>query len=151
MAEELPSITSRPITFAHKVPVLKTRLFWERLSEGKVYATKCKKCGRLYYPPQGDCAHCLSSDVEWVELSKEAVLETYTHALQRPAGFDGYEPYIIAIARTRDGVRVMGWLEGIKPEEVRVGMKLEMSTRKLPDGFLVITFKPSMRAQRRNL
>jgi len=143
LAEELPSITSRPITFTHKVPVLKTRLFWEKLSEGKVYATKCKKCGKLYYPPQGDCAPCLSSDVEWVELGKEAVLETYTHALQRPAGFDGYEPYIIAIAKTKEGVRVMGWLEGIKPEEVKVGMKLEMSTRKLSDGFLVITFKPS--------
>lgn len=143
MAEEPPSITSRPITYTHKVPVLKTRLFWEKLNEGKVYATKCKKCGRLYYPPQSDCAHCLSSDVEWVELSKEAVLETYTHAFQRPAGFDGYAPYTIAIARTRDGVRVMGWLEGIKLEEVKVGMKLEMSTRKLSDGFLVITFKPS--------
>jgi uncharacterized OB-fold protein len=143
LAEELPSITSRSITFVHKVPVLKTRLFWDGLKEGKVYATKCRKCGKVYYPPQGDCAPCLSSNMEWVELNSDAVLETYTHALQRPAGFDQYEPYIIAIARTRDGVRVMGWLEGIKPEEVKVGMKLEMSTRKLPDGFWVITFKPS--------
>jgi hypothetical protein len=142
LAEELPSITSRPITFVHKVPVLKTRLFWDGLKEGKVYATKCRKCGKVYYPPQGDCAPCLSSNMEWVELGKDVVLETYTHVLQRPAGFDQYEPYIIAIAGTREGVRVMGWLEGIKPEEVRVGMKLEMSTRKLPDGFLVITFKP---------
>jgi hypothetical protein len=143
LAEELPSITSRPITFVHKVPVLKTRLFWDGLKEGKVYATKCRKCGKLYYPPQGDCAPCLSSNMEWVELGKDVVLETYTHALQRPAGFDQYEPYIIAIAKTREGVRVMGWLEGIKPEEVEVGMKLEMSTRKLSDGFLVITFKPA--------
>jgi hypothetical protein len=142
LAEELPSITSRPITFVHKVPVLKTRLFWDGLKEGKVYATKCRKCGKVYYPPQGDCAPCLSSDMEWMELRRDVVLETYTHALQRPAGFDQYEPYIIAIARTREGVRVMGWLEGTKPEEVKVGMKLEMSTRKLPDGFLVITFKP---------
>jgi len=143
MAEETPSITSRPITFTHKVPILKTRRFWEKLEEGEVYATKCRKCGRLYYPPQGDCAHCLSSDVEWVKLSKEAILETYTHALHRPAGFNQYEPYTIAIARTRDGVCVMGWLEDVELKDVKVGMKLEMSTKKLPDGFLVITFKPS--------
>jgi uncharacterized OB-fold protein len=37
---------------------------------------------------------------------------------------------------------VMGWLEDVKPEDVKIGMKLEMSTRKLPDGFSVITFKP---------
>ena len=143
MAEENPSITSRPIAFTHKVPILKTRRFWERLEEGEVYAAKCRKCGRLYYPPQGDCAHCLSSDVEWVKLSKEATLETYTHAPQRPAGFNQYEPYTIAIARTRDGVRVMGWLEDVELEDIEIGMKLVMSTKKLPDGFLVITFKPN--------
>ena len=142
MAEENPSITSRPITFTHKVPILKTRRFWEKLEEGEVYATKCRKCGRLYYPPQGDCTHCLSSDVEWVKLSNEATIETYTYASQRPAGFNQYEPYIIAIARTKDGIRVMGWLEDIEPEDVKLGMKLIMSTKKLPDGFLVITFKP---------
>jgi uncharacterized OB-fold protein len=142
VAEETPSITSRPITFTHKVPVLKTCLFWEKLEKGEVYATKCRKCSRLYYPPRGDCAHCLSSDVEWVKLSKEAILETYTHALQRPAGFNQYERYTIAVARTKDGVRVMGWLEETKLKDVEVGMKLEMSTRKLPDGFLVIIFKP---------
>jgi uncharacterized OB-fold protein len=144
MAEENPSITSRPITFTHKVPILKTRRFWEKLEEGEVYATKCRKCGRLYYPPQGDCAHCLSSDVEWVKLSNESTIETYTYASQRPAGFNQYEPYIIAIARTKDGVRVMGWLEDIGPEDVKVGMKIIMSTKKLPDGFLVITFKPKV-------
>ena len=143
LSEETPSITSRPITFTHKVPILKTQRFWERLEKGEVYATKCRKCDKLYYPPQGDCTHCLSSDVEWVKLNKEATLETYTRLFQRPAEFNQYEAYTIAIARTTDGVRVMGWLEDIELEDVRVGMKLEMSTRKLPDGFFVITFKPS--------
>ena len=143
MTEETPSMTSRPITFTHTIPILKTRRFWEKLEDGEVYATKCRKCGRLHYPPQSDCAHCLSSDIEWAKLSKKATLETYTYMLQRPAGFNQYEAYIIAISRTKDEVRVMGWLEDVKPEDVKVGMKLEMSTRKLPDGFLVITFKPS--------
>jgi len=78
-----------------------------------------------------------------MKLSKNAILETYTHAPQRPAGFNQYEPYTIAIARTKDGARVMGWLEDVKLEDVKVGMKLIMSTNKLPGGFLVITFKPN--------
>jgi len=143
LSEETPSIKSRPITFTHKVPILRTQRFWERLEKGEVYATKCRKCDKLYYPPQGDCAHCLSSDVEWVKLNKEAILETYTHVNYRPAGFNQYGTYTIAIAKTTDGVRVMGWLEDIEVEDVRVGMKLEISIKKLPDGFFVITFKPS--------
>jgi len=36
----------------------------------------------------------------------------------------------------------MGWLEDVESEDVKVGMKLVMNTNKLPDGFLVIAFKP---------
>ena len=143
LSDETPSMKSRSIAFAHKVPILKTQRFWDGLEMGEVYATKCRKCAKLYYPPQGDCAQCLSSDVEWVKLDKEATLETFTHQIHSPAGFKQYGTYIIALARATDGVRVMGWLEDVEPEDVKVGIKLVMSTKKLPDGFLVITFKPN--------
>jgi hypothetical protein len=35
----------------------------------------------------------------------------------------------------------MGWLEDVEPEDVKAGMRLAISTKKLPDGFLVIAFK----------
>ncbi|MFQ5710851.1 MAG: Zn-ribbon domain-containing OB-fold protein [Candidatus Geothermarchaeales archaeon] len=141
MKKELPSMSSRPLHYSHKIPILKTRLFWEKLKEGKVYATRCKKCGKLYYPPQDDCTQCLASDVEWVELGKTVTLETYTQVHIKPQGFTQYEPYTIAIARTTEGIKVMGWLEDAAPEDARVGMKLEMSTKTLPDGYQVIVFR----------
>ncbi|MGB9672184.1 MAG: Zn-ribbon domain-containing OB-fold protein [Candidatus Norongarragalinales archaeon] len=141
-AKEPASITSRPITYTHKIPVAKTKIFWEKLREGKICTTKCKKCGSLYFPPQVDCPQCLTSEVEWLELGEEAVLETYTHVQTRPQGFTQYEPYIIAVAKTSEGVKVMGWLEDVKPTEIKVGMKLKMATKTLPDGYITIVFKP---------
>lgn len=135
---ELPSITSRPLTFVHKIPILKTKLFWEKLKEGEIYATRCKKCGKLYYPPQVDCPECLSSDVEWVKLCGEATLEAYTFVHVKPQGFEKYPPYIIAIAATPEGVKIMGWLEGLKLEEIKVGMKLKATSMVLDDGYAVI-------------
>lgn len=137
MSKEPPFITSRPITYSHKIPISKTQVFWEKLKEGKVFATKCKTCGELYFPPQADCPRCLASDVEWVELSSTVTLVTYTQVQVRPAGFTQYEPYTIAIGRTIEGVRVMGWLEHEKPE---VGIELEMTTKMLSDGYPVIIF-----------
>jgi hypothetical protein len=140
-AKEIPCTTSRPITYAHKVPTLRTQLFWEKLKNGEIYATRCKKCGRVYYPPQVDCPECLTSDVEWFKLSDEATLETYTQVQARPQGFEKLEPYFIAIATTADGVKIAGKLENVKLEDVKVGMKLKTGARVLEDGYVTITFK----------
>ena len=64
----MPSIKAREIRIAPEIPVSKTLKFWEGLKEGKVYATKCTKCGKLYFPPTADCPECMGSAVEWVQL-----------------------------------------------------------------------------------
>jgi len=140
-SREIPCTTSRPLTYVHKIPILRTQLFWEKLRDGEVYATRCKKCGRVYYPPQADCPECLTSDVEWFKLNDEATLETYTRVQARPQGFEQREPYFIAIATTADGVKIIGTLENVKLEDVKVGMKLKTGTRILEDGYVTITFK----------
>ena len=137
MSKEAPSMASRPIAYGHKIPISKTQVFWDKLKEGKIFATRCKKCKELYYPPQTDCPRCLSSGVEWTELDNTVTLETYTHVQVKPQGFTQYDPYTIAIGRTKDGAKVMGWLEQEKPE---VGMELRMTTKTLHDGYLVIVF-----------
>lgn len=138
--KEPPSVTSRPLFYVHKIPIAKTQLFWEKLRTGEIYATKCKKCGRLYYPPQADCPECLASNIEWVKLSGEATLEAYTHVHAKPHGFESYEPYTIAVASTPEGVRIMGWLIDVKLEDVKVGMKLRAITEILKDGHAIIKF-----------
>jgi uncharacterized OB-fold protein len=138
-------MASRPLTYAHKVPILGTQLFWEKLKNGEIYATRCNKCRKVYYPPQADCPECLMSDVEWFKLSDEAALETYTQVQARPQGFEQREPYFIAIATTADGVKITGMLENVKLEDVKVGMKVKTGTRILEDGYVTITFKKSER------
>ncbi|MEM2336220.1 MAG: Zn-ribbon domain-containing OB-fold protein, partial [Candidatus Bathyarchaeia archaeon] len=96
------------------------------MKQGKILATKCKKCGKLYFPPAADCSQCLSSDIEWVELSNEATIETFTHVVVRPATFQQEKPYTVAIGRLNEGVRVLAWLTNFKPSEIKVGMKAKL-------------------------
>lgn len=142
MSKEQPSITSRSLTYTHKIPIVKTQIFWEGLKKGDIFATRCKRCGKLYFPPQIDCPVCLASEVEWIKLSRTVTLETFTQVRVKPQGFTGYDPYMIAIAKTEEGAKVMGWLEDIKLEEVNVGMKLEMTSRILEREYTAIIFKP---------
>src|SRR5881409_629264 len=48
------------------------------LEKGQIAATKCKKCGRTYFPPRADCLDCRHSTIEWVVLDGKSSLITFT-------------------------------------------------------------------------
>jgi uncharacterized OB-fold protein len=138
----MPSIKAREIRIAPDIPVSKTLKFWEGLKEGKVYGTRCTKCGRLYFPPTADCPDCLDSRVEWVQLSEEAEIETFTHVVVRPTSFQQYKPYTVAIGRLKEGVKVLAWLSGFKLSEVKMGMKVKLVAKMSPEGNPTYEFVP---------
>jgi hypothetical protein len=139
----MPTIKTRPLTLVQEIPISKTQKFWEGLKEGKVYATKCLKCGKLYFPPVADCSNCRSSEVEWVELSSEAEIETYTHVVVRPGSFQHFKPYTVAIGKLKEGVKVLAWLTGVKLSEVKTGMKVKLIAKVAQDGNPTYEFVPS--------
>jgi uncharacterized OB-fold protein len=138
----MPSIRSREIKIVQDIPISKTLRFWEGLKQGKVYATKCKACGKVFFPPNGDCFNCLSNELEWVELSDEAEIETFTHVVVRPTTFAQYKPYTVAIGKLKEGVKVLAWLTGFKFSEVRVGMKAKLVAKLSPEGNPSYEFVP---------
>ena len=103
------------------------------LGEGKVMATRCRKCGADYFPPKMDCPKCLSSDVEWIEIKSGGKLATYTVVNYGPTGFEDDAPYILAIADF-DRLRVFGRLSrDIKEGDIKLGMELKVVPIKLPN------------------
>jgi len=139
---EMPTLRSRKLEITYNIPISKTLKFWEGLKEGKIYTTRCKNCGKLYFPPVGDCAECYSSDMEWIELSGEGEIETFTHIIVKPASFQDEPPYTVAIARLKEGVRALAWLTGVKKKDVKVGMKVRLMAKVTPEGRLTYEFKP---------
>ncbi len=139
----MPSIKSREIRIMQNMPITKTSKFWEGLKEGKIYGTKCAKCGKLSFPPVADCGECLSSEVEWVALGNEAEIETFTHVAVRPPSFCEYKPYAVAIGRLKEGVKVLAWLTGFSLSQVKVGMKVKLTAKVSPEGNLTYEFAPT--------
>jgi len=135
---EGPYVESVPLVYKHKIPIQKTEQFWKGLAEGKIYATRCKKCNTVYFPPQADCPVDMSSEMEWVELPREGVLEAFTKVYARPQGFDDLEPYVIGIATLSNGVRVMGWVEPPDERCIKVGDAVEVGTKSVKDRYIII-------------
>ncbi len=134
LSPPIRKLKSRPVTFIFEIPTDKLSEFWTGLEKGKVYASKCKNCGNLSFPPVADCAKCLTSDPEWVELSGEGEIETFTHIVIRPASFAGHETYTVAVAKMKEGIKVLAWLTGVKLSEVRVGAKVKLLAKVTEDG-----------------
>jgi uncharacterized OB-fold protein len=64
---------------------------------------------------------------------------------QAPAGFTEYAPYPVALVRLDEGPLVACQLTDIQPDALRIGMDVEMVTRKLSedghDGIVLYGYK----------
>jgi len=78
--------------FTLNISQTKVNRFIDELAAGKFMATVCKKCGKKYYPPLADCAHCMQSDMEWKQISNEGTLVTFTKIHVPPEHFATRQP-----------------------------------------------------------
>jgi len=127
-------LKSRPITFVFELPTEKLTEFWNGLEKGKVYASKCKKCGYITFPPTADCSHCLNQEMEWVDIQGEGEIETFTHIVIRPASFQKYPTYTVAVVKMNAGVKVLAWLTSAKLGDVKVGARVRLAAVPSEDG-----------------
>lgn len=142
MDKPLALKSSRTLRITYTLPISKTSKFWKGLEEGKIYATKCRKCEKLHFPPVADCGDCASSEVEWIELDGKGEVVTFTQVFVKPASFSEEASYIVAIARLKEGVKALAWLTGIKREDVKVGMKVKLIAKVFADKRVAYEFIP---------
>jgi uncharacterized OB-fold protein len=115
--------------------------FVKYLKKGKIMATRCRKCGQLYFPPRADCPDDLSTDMTWEELSGRCKLLTYTTAYFAPTGFQEDLPYVLALAQCEEGVKVYaGVSKDLNERKIRFGMDLKLAPLQLPDGRITYEF-----------
>jgi len=116
--------------------------FVKYLEQGKIMATRCNRCGKLYFPPRADCPDDLSTDMTWEQLSGRCKLVTYTTAYFAPTGFENDLPYTIALAQCEEGVNVYALLsKDIKENEIQISMALRLTPLQLPNGRITYELK----------
>jgi uncharacterized OB-fold protein len=93
------------------------------MSDIKITAYKCKKCGRVHYPKHERCLSCKHREFEEIEPEGQAKLLAYTQIFNLPWGFD--ERFlIIGVAEFKNGVKAMGQIKADSLDGIKTGMKL---------------------------
>jgi uncharacterized protein len=101
--------------------------YWDGLQRGELRLQHCPACSRLQFYPRALCAHC-AGDVEWVTASGHGTVHTFTVVRANPAEpFRSLVPYVLAIVRLDEGPQMMTNIIGCPPDDVRIGMPVELA------------------------
>ncbi len=132
--------------------------FYAAAKRHELHIQRCADCETFRFPPQRMCASCHSSDAEWAQVRGTGTIRTFTiiRSLEPRAvpmfswPADGY-PIVVIIVELSDaaGVHVVSNIVNCDPEEVRVGMEVEVVFDDVTDEITLPKFRPrSVSAER---
>lgn len=100
----------------------------------RLEASKCERCGRVYYPPRDLCAVCRRKSIgamKAINLPRRGKVVTYSVIHAAPLkGFEEHTPYIVAIVDL-GGVKITTLLTDCEPGEVGMGDEVEAVFRRI--------------------
>lgn len=115
-------------------------VFWDAAADHRLVAQRCAQCGRLRHPPRPMCPECHSLDVEVLELSGRGTVYSYS-ILHHPQNPVFQYPIVAVLVDLEEGIRLVSNLEGVAPEDVRIGMAVEVCYTPTVDGAAVPQFR----------
>ena len=91
----------------------------------------CHHCGSHVFPPRDVCPDCSKPAYDPYQLSGRGEVYSHTTIYDAPAGFEAQAPCSLALIRLEEGPMLTAQLTDIDPNEVHIGLPVEMVTRKL--------------------
>lgn len=107
----------------------------EMRDNGRIFAVKCPRCGRVQLPPRVVCAECHVQNDTWVELPLEGTLVAFTIMnlpLTDPTTGKPHDPpFVYGSVRLDGATSVIDHFIDVEPdmEKIWVGMRCRMVLR----------------------
>ena len=117
--------------------------WWERVAEEEILPIqRCTGCQKLRHPPRPMCDACGEQAYDSIAASGKATVHTFT-VIHYPQ-FPGYEyPILSVIVDLEEGQRMASTLVDCSPEDISIGMAVEMVIQEDEDGFKIPFFRPA--------
>lgn len=126
-------------------PDVFTRHYWDAAREHRLVVPRCTACGTYRFPPSAFCYVCRAQDVEYVEQSGLGTVYSYTvvwhPVLPEVSDAVPYVPSVVELPDT-GGVRLVASLVDVTPDDLHIGMDVELVWRDVHDDVTVPTFRP---------
>lgn len=107
--------------------------FWEGTTIGELRIQSCRACGALRHPPGPACPDCGALDRGHVVAAGLGTV--FSYVVHRHPPVPGKElPLVIALIDLDEGVRMVGDVVGVDPEDMEIGLRLRVDFDRLAPG-----------------
>lgn len=116
--------------------------FWDGVAERKLLIQRCADCHTLRHPPRPMCGACTSTD--WDTVTAAGTGTVFSFVVHHHPPLPGVTaPHVVAVIALDEGTRFVAELVEIVPEDVAIGMAVELVWVTLDDELTLPMFRPA--------
>jgi uncharacterized protein len=120
-----------------------TSFFWAGTAAGELRIQRCPECGALRHPPGPMCPACgTASDGSYVVAAGTG--EVFSYVVHHHPPVPGKQlPMVVALVQLPEGVRMVGEMPGVRPDQVRIGLPVRVAFVRVDDDLTLPAWRPS--------
>jgi uncharacterized OB-fold protein len=110
-----------------------TAFFWAGTAAGELRIQRCGTCGALRHPPGPMCPACGEASTVG-EAGREGYTvaagtgEVFSYVVHHHPPVPGKRlPMVVALVQLPEGVRILGEMPGVRPDQVRIGLPVRVT------------------------
>jgi uncharacterized protein len=117
-----PASTENPASPMRPQVTPDTAFFWAGTAAGELRIQRCGRCGALRHPPGPMCPACgEASDGGFLVAAGTG--EVFSYVVHHHPPVPGKRlPMVVALVQLPEGVRMVGEMPGVRPDQVRIGL-----------------------------
>ena len=116
-----------------------TAFFWDGTAVGELRIQRCARCGALRHPPGPMCPACGEAstaggaDGEGYTVAA-GTGEVFSYVVHHHPPVPGKRlPMVVALVQLPEGVRILGEMPGVRPDQVRIGLPVRVTFAQVGD------------------
>jgi len=104
-----------------------TAFFWDGTAAGELRIQRCAACGALRHPPGPMCPACGAASDSGYTVAAGAG-EVFSYVVHHHPPVPGKRlPMVVALVQLPEGVRILGEMPGVRPDQVRIGLPVRVT------------------------
>jgi hypothetical protein len=118
-----------------------TAFFWAGTRAGELRIQRCANCGTLRHPPGPMCPSCgAASDGGYAVAAGTG--EVFSYVVHHHPPVPGKTlPMVVALVQLPEGVRMVGEMPGVRPDQVRIGLPVRVAFARIDDDLTLPTWR----------
>jgi uncharacterized protein len=119
-----------------------TAFFWAGTAAGELRVQRCGTCGTLRHPPGPLCPACGGGTGGYVVAAGTG--EVYSYVVHHHPPVPGKQlPMVVALVQLPEGVRIVGEMPGVRPDQVWIGLPVTVTFVRIDDDLTLPAWRPA--------